>query len=337
MKAIGYKKAGAIDAVNALEDIEVPMPELRPHDVMVQVKGISINPVDSKIRTNISPKAGYKIIGYDACGTITAVGSDNHHGFAVGDDVFYSGDMTRPGTNSEFHAVDARIIGKKPASLGFEEAAALPLTAITAWELLFDSLGAQEGGEEDKVMLVLGAAGGVGSILIQLAKALTNLTVVATASRAQTAEWVTKMGADHVIDHSQPLAPQMAELGLVPHYTASLRGTDQNWEEMVAMSAPRGKIALIDDPQGISINLAKQKALSICWEFMFTRPMFDMADIEVQSQLLNRVSAMIDDGSLRSTMTKNLGSLSAATLIAAHKEQETGTVIGKNVMSGLGA
>ena len=341
MKAIGYKKAGPIDAVNALEDIEVPMPELRPHDVMVQVKGISINPVDSKIRTNVSPEEGYKIIGYDACGTITALGSalasDADCGFAVGDDVFYSGDLTRPGTNSAFHCVDARIIGKKPATLGYEEAAALPLTAITAWELLFDSLGAQEGGEDGKTILVLGAAGGVGSILIQLAKTLTNLTVIATASRPETQAWVTKMGADHVIDHSQPLAPQMAALGVVPDYTASLRGTDKNWEEMVAMSAPRGKIALIDDPQGISINLAKQKALSICWEFMFTRPMFDMQDIAYQGQLLNRVRAMIDDGSVKSTMTKHLGSLSAASLIAAHKEQETGTVIGKNVMSGLGA
>ena len=336
MKAIGYRKNGPIDAEHALEDITVPMPELRAHDVMVQVKGISINPVDSKIRTNIGPAEGHKIIGFDGCGTITALGTEVT-GHKIGDHVFYSGDMTRPGSNSEFQAVDSRIIGKKPQSLDFEEAAALPLTAITAWELLFDSLRLQEGGENGKVLLVLGGAGGVGSILIQLAKALTNLTIIATASREETRAWVTKMGADHVIDHTKSLKEQMDALGYGADYVASLRGTDQNWEDIIAMMRPRGHIALIDDPQGININLGKQKALSIHWEFMFTRPMFNMADIAVQGELLNRVSEMLDSGILHSTMTKRLGALNAATLIEAHKEQETGRVIGKNVMAGLGA
>lgn len=336
MKAIGYRKNGPIDADHALEDISVPMPELRAHDVMVQVKGISINPVDSKIRTNIGPAEGHKIIGFDGCGTITALGTEvtDHK---IGDHVYYSGDMTRPGSNSEFQAVDSRIIGKKPQSLDFEEAAALPLTAITAWELLFDSLRLQENGEDGKVLLVLGAAGGVGSILIQLAKALTNLTIIATASREETRAWVTKMGADHVIDHTKSLKDQMDALGYGADYVASLRGTDQNWEDIIAMMTPRGHIALIDDPQGININLGKQKALSIHWEFMFTRPMFNMADIAVQGELLNRVSEMLDSGILHSTMSKRLGALNAATLIEAHKEQETGRVIGKNVMAGLGA
>ena len=336
MKAIGYQKAGPITEANSLVDIDVPVPELRPHDVLVQVKGISINPVDSKIRTNVSPESGHKVIGYDACGTITAVGADVT-GFQVGDDVFYAGDLTRPGTNSEFHAVDARIIGKKPQSLDFDEAAGIPLTAITAWELLFDSMRLVENGEDGKSILVLGGAGGVGSILIQLVKKLTKATVIATASRDETRQWVTKMGADHVIDHSQPLAPQMQALGIMPDYIASLRGTDQNWEEMCAMIAPRGHIALIDDPQGININLGKQKAISISWEFMFTRPMFDMADIAAQGHLLNRVSEMLDDGVLQSTVTGKLGALSAETLKTAHTTQETGRVIGKNVMTGLGA
>lgn len=336
MKAIGYQKAGPITEANSLVDIDVPVPELRPHDVLVQVKGISINPVDSKIRTNVSPESGYKVIGYDACGTITAVGADVT-GFQVGDDVFYAGDLTRPGTNSEFHAVDARIIGKKPQSLDFDEAAGIPLTAITAWELLFDSMRLVENGEDGKSILVLGGAGGVGSILIQLVKKLTKATVIATASRDETRQWVTKMGADHVIDHSQPLAPQMQALGIIPDYIASLRGTDQNWEEMCAMIAPRGHMALIDDPQGININLGKQKAISISWEFMFTRPMFDMADIAAQGHLLNRVSEMLDDGVLQSTITGKLGALSAETLKTAHTTQETGRVIGKNVMAGLGA
>lgn len=336
MKAIGYQKAGPITEANSLVDIDVPVPELRPHDVLVQVKGISINPVDSKIRTNVSPESGYKVIGYDACGTITAVGADVT-GFQVGDDVFYAGDLTRPGTNSEFHAVDARIIGKKPQSLDFDEAAGIPLTAITAWELLFDCMRLVENGEDGKSILVLGGAGGVGSILIQLVKKLTKATVIATASRDETRQWVTKMGADHVIDHSQPLQPQMQALEIVPDYIASLRGTDQNWEEMCAMIAPRGHMALIDDPQGININLGKQKAISISWEFMFTRPMFDMADIATQGHLLNRVSEMLDNGVLQSTVTGKLGDLSAETLKTAHATQETGRVIGKNVMTGLGA
>ena len=336
MKAIGYKKAGPISADKSLEDIDAPLPELREHDLLVQVKGISINPVDSKIRTNISPESGYKIIGYDACGTVTEVGSKVSH-YKVGDDVFYSGDLTRPGTNSAFHAVDERIVGKKPASLDFEEASALPLTAITAWELLFDSLKLVEGTGDGKALLVLGGAGGVGSILIQLAKTLTKLTVIATASRDETNNWVKQMGADHVIDHSQPLAQQMEALGLAPHYVASLRGSDKNWPEIVQMAAPRAMVALIDDPQDLNINLGKQKALTIAWEFMFTRAMFAMDDMDEQRNLLNRVSAMIDEGLLQSTMTKRLGALTANSLKAAHEEQETGRVIGKNVMAGLGA
>lgn len=336
MKAIGYQKAGPIDQDGGLTDITLPMPELRPHDVMVQVKGISLNPVDCKIRSNISPESGYKVIGYDACGTITEIGSDVTN-FAVGDDVFYAGDLTRPGTNSEFHAVDSRIIGRKPASLDFEEAAAIPLTAITAWELLFDCLRLNENGEDGKTLLVTAGAGGVGSILIQLAKQLTNLTVVATASRDETIAWVKKMGADHVIDHTKPLDEEMAALGRQADYVASLRGTDQNWESLIKLMAPRGHLALIDDPQGLNINLGKQKAISISWEFMFTRPMFDMADIAAQGQLLGRVSQMLDDGILQSTMTKKLGALTAQSLAAAHAEQDTGKVIGKNVMTGLGA
>ena len=336
MKAIGYQTAGPLDQENGLKDITLPLPEVRPHDVLVQVKGISLNPVDCKIRSNISPESGYKVIGYDACGTITAIGSEVTD-FAVGDDVFYAGDLTRPGTNSEFHAVDNRIIGRKPESLDYEEAAAIPLTAITAWELLFDSLRLTEGGEDGKTLLVTAGAGGVGSILIQLAKQLTKLKVVATASRPDTIAWVKKMGADHVIDHHKPLDEEMASLGLQADYVASLRGTDQNWEAIVKLIAPRGRVALIDDPQGLNINLGKQKALSISWEFMFTRPMFDMEDIAQQSLLLNRVSQMLDDGRLQSTMTKRLGALTAQTLRAAHAEQDTGQVIGKNVMTGLGA
>lgn len=336
MKAIGYLKAGPIDQENLLVDIEIDMPELRERDVLVAVKGISLNPVDAKIRTNVSPESGYKVIGYDACGTIVKIGSEVTD-YQVGDDVFYAGDLSRPGTNSEFHAVDERIIGKKPTSMDYEEAAAIPLTAITAWELLFDCLRLVEGGESGKSLLVLAGAGGVGSLLIQLAKQLTDLTVIATASRPETIDWVKKMGADHVIDHHQLLSDQLADLGITPDYIASLRGTDQHWDDMIKLIAPRGHIALIDDPQGINVNLAKPKALSISWEFMFTRAMHNMADMDAQQKLLNRVSEMLDAGQLQSTMTKRLGALSAKSLTAAHKEQETGRVIGKNVMAGLSA
>ena len=336
MKAIGYQKAGPIEQENLLQDIELPTPHLRPRDVLVAVKGISLNPVDAKIRSNISPDEGYKVIGYDACGTIIAIGSDVTD-YNVGDDVFYAGDLSRPGTNSEFHAVDERIIGRKPQTLDYVEAAAIPLTAITAWELLFDSLRLVEGAETGKSILVLAGAGGVGSLVIQLAKALTNLSVIATASRPETIAWVKKMGADHVIDHHNSLSEQLSGLDITPDYIASLRGTDTHWEDMISVIAPRGHIALIDDPQGVNLNLAKPKALSISWEFMFTRPMHNMADMSLQRALLNRVSDMLDKGTLQSTMTKRLGSLSASSLAAAHAEQETGTVIGKNVMAGLGA
>ena len=336
MKAIGYQKAGPISEPDLLVDIELPVPELRARDVLVAVKGISLNPVDAKIRTNISPESGYKVIGYDACGTITQIGAEVTD-YKVGDEVFYAGDLSRPGTNSEFHAVDERIIGKKPQSLDYEEAAAIPLTAITAWELLFDCLRLVEGGETGKSILVLAGAGGVGSILIQLAKKLTNLTVIATASRPDTIDWVTQMGADHIIDHNKSLSAQMDALGIQPDYIACLRGTDQHWDDLIKLIAPRGHIALIDDPQGINLNLAKPKALSISWEFMFTRPMHNMPDMVAQQQLLNRVSEMLDQGVLKSTMTKRLGTLTAKSLTKAHEEQETGRVIGKNVMSGLSA
>ena len=200
--------------------------------------------------------------------------------------------------------------------------------------ITFDSLRLIEGGEDGKTLLVTAGAGGVGSILIQLAKQLTKLKVVATASRPDTIAWVKKMGADHVIDHHKPLDEEMTSLGLQADYVASLRGTDQNWEAIVKLIAPRGRVALIDDPQGLNINLGKQKALSISWEFMFTRPMFDMKDIAQQRLLLDRVSQMLDDGRLQSTMTKRLGALTAQSLRAAHAEQDTGQVIGKNVMTG---
>lgn len=337
MKAIGYQQTGPISAENALIEFEAPEPEHGPRDLLVEVKGISLNPVDVKVRTRpqMGPEPGQtKVIGYDAAGIVRKVGSEVSH-FNVGDEVFYAGDITRPGTNSELHSVDERIVGKKPKSLGFAEAAGFPLTSITAWEILFDSFALKEGDGKGKSLLIIGGAGGVGSILIQLAKKLTNLTIIATASRPDTVEWVKKMGADHVINHRESLVEQMKEIGAQPHYVASLNGTQEHFDSIVELIKPRGHIALIDDPQGLNINTIKLKALSFSFEFMFTRSMFQTEDIEKQHELLNRVSKLIDDGTLVSTVTNNLGPLSVATLKEAHIQQESGRVIGKNVLDGF--
>lgn len=273
-------------------------------------------------------------MGFDAAGTVAAIGSEVT-GYAVGDEVFYAGDVTRPGSNAEYQLVDERITGRKPASLDFVEAAGLPLTSITAWEMLFDSFRLTEGGGAGQSLLVVGGAGGVGSILIQLAKKLTDLTVIATASRTETEDWVRKMGADHVVDHRGDLAAQIAKLGLAPAYVAALTATDQHWPAIIELIAPRGHIALIDDPKALDIAPAKFKALSISWEFMFTRSMFATPDIAVQQDLLNRVSGMLDAGELISTVTERGSALTVDTLTAAHLLQESGRMIGKQVLPGI--
>lgn len=331
MQAIGYTKQGAPTADNTLTHFEAPTPELGPHDLLIEVHGISVNPVDTKVRQLMVPEGDQpKIIGYDAAGIVRATGSQTTR-FKKGDQVYYAGDLTRPGSNAALQAVDERIVGKKPQTLDFAEAAGLPLTSITAWELLFDSLKIQA--NDTGTLLITGAAGGVGSILIQLAKQLTQLTVIATASRPETIEWARKMGADHVINHHQPLAEQLNDLGQTPNYIASLTATDQHFPALVDCIQPRGQIALIDDPTDIDIKIAKPKALSIHWEFMFTRSMFQTPDIDQQHRLLNKVSELIDQGTLQSTVTQNLGPVSAKSLQAAHQQQLTGTVIGKTVFA----
>lgn len=337
MKAIGYKQAGSITATESLIEIEADKPEIGSHDLLVEIKGISVNPVDVKVRAapQLGPEQGHtKIIGYDAAGIVREIGSDVSK-FKIGDEVFYAGDFTRPGTNSELHVVDERIVGKKPNSLNFADSAAFPLTSITAWEILFDSFALKENDGNGDSLLIIGAAGGVGSILIQLAKKLTGLTVIATASRPETIEWVKKMGADHVINHRESLVDQVKDLGFQPRYVASLNGTEEHFSGIVELIKPRGHIALIDDPQSLDINSIKLKALSFSWEFMFTRSMFQTDDIEKQHELLNRVSELIDDGKLISTVSNNLGKLSVESLKEAHVQQESGRVFGKNVLNGF--
>ncbi|WP_163849563.1 zinc-binding alcohol dehydrogenase family protein [Pseudooceanicola aestuarii] len=331
MKAIGYHSAGDAEQLSSLE---IARPTLGAQDILVAVKGVSVNPVDVKLRGAAQPEGGPRVLGFDAAGTVVETGAAVRD-FAIGDAVFYAGDVTRAGTNAELHAVDARIVGRKPENLDFAEAAGLPLTAITAWEMLFDAFRLSEGDGAGQSLLVIGGAGGVGSILIQLAKALTGLTVIATASRPETQEWVRRMGADHVIDHRGNLVEQVEALNLVPTHVAALTATDQHWPAIIQAIAPRGQIALIDDPQALDIKAAKPKALSLHWEFMFTRSMFGTPDIAVQGALLNRVSAMIEAGTLVSTVTERAGALSVESLRAAHRRQESGRVIGKQVLTGL--
>jgi zinc-binding alcohol dehydrogenase family protein len=293
--------------------------------------------VDTKVRMRAAPNPGEppKVLGYDAAGTVEAVGPEVTL-FKPGDDVFYAGSIARPGTNAEFHLVDERIVGSKPNSLSFSQAAALPLTSITAWELLFDRLAVRPGKTPDgRALLILGGAGGVGSIMIQLARRLTALTVIATTSRDETRAWCRKLGTHHVIDHSMPLAAQLkaighAEVALI----AGITGTDQHYPVVPEIIAPQGKFALIDDPKEIDVKLLKRKAASLHWESMFTRAIFQTPDMVAQHYLLNEVAAMVDEGLIVTTMAKEMTPINAANLRAAHAQIESGTTIGKVVLSG---
>lgn len=332
MKAIGYTDAGPISAENALIEFETETPQPGRNDLLVEVRGVSVNPVDVKVRAAVQPETPTpRILGFDAAGVVKAVGPGVTR-FQPGDEVFYAGDITRPGTNSQFHLVDERIVGRKPVSLNFAEAAVMPLTSITAWEILFDSFGLKEGDGTDESLLVIGGAGGVGSILIQLAKKLTGLTVIATASRDDTRAWVEKMGADFTVNHRNPLDKEMKALGIAPRYVAALTHTDKHFASIRELIKPRGHIALIDDPESLDVMSLKSKALSLSWEFMFTRSMFQAEDMDVQHKLLNRVSALLDDRTLVSTVNHHGGSFNVENLRAAHEFQESGKAIGKTVL-----
>lgn len=334
MKAIGHTQACPITAENALVELTVEKPEPGPRDLLVHVRGISVNPVDVKVRELMDPEGPHRILGFDAAGVVEAVGSVVTR-FQPGDEVFYAGEFTRPGSNAQYQVVDERITGRKPSSLGFADAAALPLTAITAWEILFDGFKLNEGSGTGEALLVIGGAGGVGSILIQLAKKLTNLTVVATASRPDTRAWVEKMGADHIVNHRNPLNDEMKALGIQPRYVAALTQTDRHWGAIIDLIKPRGHIGMIDDPQNLDIAAIKLKALTLTWEFMFTRSMFQADDMDVQHTLLNRVSELLDKGTLVSTANHHGGVMSVENLMSAHERQESGSAIGKTVLDGF--
>ena len=337
MKAVAHRTPGPIDHEDALLDITLERPDPVGRDVLVRVAAVSVNPVDTKVRQNRPPQGGdWQVLGYDASGVVEAVGPDVEE-FAVGDAVFYAGSIARPGTNSEFHLVDERIVGTRPATVTDAEAAALPLTSITAWEMLFDRLDVNrptpQGGE---IILVIGGAGGVGSITIQLLKALTNLTVIASASRLETQEWVRELGAHHVVDHGRPMAPQVEALGLgAPGFVFSTTQTGQHLADIVELIAPQGRFGLIDDPVGFDAMMLKGKAISLHWELMFTRSLFTTPDMAEQGRLLDEVAALVDAGRIRSTATEVAGEINAANLMKAHAQIETGSVRGKIVLEGF--
>jgi NADPH:quinone reductase len=337
MKAIGYKTAGALGRVDALSDIELPRPTPAPRDLLVKVAAISVNPVDTKIRSNVSAEDdGWKVLGWDAVGTVIETGPEVAN-FKIGDEVYYAGALTRPGANSEFHVVDERIVARKPESLSNAEAAALPLTAITAYEMLFDRLDIRKpvsGGAN--AIVIVGAAGGVGSIAIQLVRALTDMTVIATASRPETQAWVSALGAHHVIDHSKPIAEQVAALGLgAPGFVFSITQTQLHLAEIATLIAPQGRFGLIDDPDGLNVMGFKRKAVSIHWESMFTRSTFETPDMDAQGKLLAEVAALVDAGKIRTTITETLTPINAETLKSAHAILESGTARGKIVLQGF--
>ncbi|MES2752300.1 MAG: zinc-binding alcohol dehydrogenase family protein [Pseudomonadota bacterium] len=337
MKAVGYKKSLPIDTLDALIDFETARPEPKGRDIRVAVKAISVNPVDTKVRKRAEPPAGEtKILGFDAVGIVDAVGADVSL-FKPGDEVYYAGSILRQGTNSEFHLVDERIVGHKPKTLSFAQAAALPLTSITAWELLFDRLGVAPGkSAEPRSLLIVGGAGGVGSILIQLARKLTGLTVIATASRPESSKWCLDLGAHHVIDHSKPMKEQIAALKAPPvALIAALTNTEQHFAALADIVAPQGKIGLIDDPATPpNVMLLKGKAVSLHWESMFTRSSFQTDDMIAQHNLLDEVADLIDQGVLKTTLDKVLGTINAANLKQAHAQLESGRSTGKLVLEG---
>lgn len=335
MKAVALKAYLPIDNPESLLDVELEKPIPTGRDLLIAVSAVSVNPVDTKVR---KPKDGidtnYRVLGWDAVGRVVATGPEVTL-FNMGDEVYYSGSIIRPGSNSEFQVVDERIVGHKPKSLSNAEAAAIPLTAITAWEGLFERLQiSHEKNEPQKTILIIGGAGGVGSIAIQLAKHLTSVKVIATASRQESAQWCKSLGADYVIDHNQPFLNQLKDNGITHvDYIFCLNNTDQHWLNMAEVIKPQGHICSIVELTGaVDLNVLKNKSVSFSWELMFTRSLYETDDMIEQHHLLNRVAQLIDDGKLMTTVKNILSPINAENLRKAHAQIETGKTIGKIVL-----
>ncbi|OKH88822.1 zinc-binding alcohol dehydrogenase family protein [Thalassospira sp. TSL5-1] len=340
MKAIGLKTARPVTDENLFEQTEIETPCATGHDVLVRVKGVAVNPVDFKVRRGKADDSTFKVLGWDAAGIVEAVG-DQVTLFKKGDEVWYAGDVTRPGSNSELQLVDERIAALKPKKLDFATAAALPLTTITAWEAMFDRMKINRTAFEAnavKSILIINGAGGVGSIAIQLAK-MAGLQVIATASRPETISWVTKMGADHVINHHQPLKEQLEGAGFATvDYVLCTSETDDYWDVMCDLVAPQGHIVSITEAKNNhNVDLLKAKSASFSYEFMFTRSMFQTPDMIEQHKLLTEMAALVDADAIKVTTGEHFGSLTPDSLRKAHAVLESGKAIGKIVFDGLGA
>ena len=338
MRAVAYSTATPIEVKDSLVDIDVPEPVLGDRDLLVEVKAVSVNPVDTKVRRKVSPSVGeWKILGWDAAGIVIATGRHVRN-FKLGDKVYYAGGVNRQGTNAERHAVDERIVGHMPTSLDYAHAAALPLTAITAWEALFDRLDVNRpvSGHGNSI-LVIGGAGGVSSIAIQLARQLTSLMVIATASSDASRDWVKHMGAHAVLDHRAPLAEEIRKHGLgAPAFVFGTTATEDHLSQIAELIAPQGRFAVIDDTAVLDINSFKRKSVSVHWEFMFTRSMHQTEDIDAQGKLLNDVARLVDEGRIKTTLGENFGKVNAANLRRAHTLIESGRAKGKIVLDGFG-
>lgn len=337
MRAVGYIENLPIENERALFDIEIPMPECGPRDLLVGIEAVSVNPLDSAERHRRAGAPGKPLVlGWDAAGVVKAVGSDVQL-FKPGDEVYYSGALNRQGSNAEYGVVDERVAAMKPRSLSFTEAAALPLTAITAWECLFDRFKLKPGkGSCPDSLLVIGAAGGVGSMGVQLARRLTSLNIIGTASRPESQRWVRELGAHAVIDHNMPLSQELARIGQpAVRYILSLAHTDRHWDEIVASLAPQGEICLADNPVGIDIMKLRRKAAAVHLEMMWVRVIHPDQDMMSIHRLLTEVAAMVDDGMVKTTFGENYGPLSVANLRRAHVAIESGRTIGKIVLTGF--
>ncbi|WP_090769044.1 zinc-binding alcohol dehydrogenase family protein [Nonomuraea maritima] len=332
MRAVAYRRPLPISDPAALEDVELPVPEPGPRDLLVRIEAVSVNPVDVKVRAGVDPGGRPKVLGYDAAGVVTAVG-DEVTLFRTGDEVYYAGSLDRPGTNAQYHVVDERITGHKPPGLTFAQAAALPLTAITAYESLFERFKLNR--ESTGTLLVLSGAGGVGSMMIQLARALTpQQTVIATASRPESRDWVLGLGAHQVADHHDLVASvrAVAPDGVDRILSPNTAGRIDDYAELLR---PGGEIVAIDEPEGLDVLPLKSKSISFHWEFMFTRPLHNAPDMAAQHDLLEHVARLVDAGAVRTTLTTELGPIDAATLREAHRRIESGGTIGKIVISGF--
>jgi len=336
MKAVAFTHSKPVTEPDALIDIELPVPEPRHHDLLVEIRAVSVNPVDTKLRRSAEPLGEPRVLGFDAAGIVRGIGPDVQN-FSVGDEVFYAGVPNRPGTNAEFHLVDDRIVGHKPKTLSFAQAAALPLTSLTAWEMLFDRFKIPRDQAAGGTLLIVGGAGGVGSIAIQLAAQLTDLTVVATASRPETREWCRELGAHYIIDHRQDMGEQFLETGLVaPEYIFCVTHERKHFRKLTELLAPEGAIGIIESSAGpADISVLLKKCGTLHTEYMFARGMLKTPTISAQHRTLEAVAHLVDNGTLRTTMTESYGVINAANLLRAHAAVEASAVRGKIVLEGI--